>query len=102
MLGRENKILLPSPVFTLSREAFKIVSMSAELRFGSNPPGKPPLTGPPTKLPIGVVGVGGIDEAIGDCIGRISIFTRKSSAPFCKEKYLVKKKNSMIIMHRKE
>jgi hypothetical protein len=50
----------------------------------SNPPGKPPLTGPLTKLPIGVVGVGGIDEAIGDCIGRNSIFTRKSSAPFCK------------------
>lgn len=42
---------------------------------------------PPFTLmkPIGVVGVDGADDRSGDCIGRISILTRRSSAPAYKE-----------------
>lgn len=74
---------LPSAVFTLSLWALKTLSISA----GAIVPSKP--TGIPLLLAYGmtgIVGVGGADDANGDCNCLISIFIRKSSAPVCSGK----------------
>lgn len=69
---------LPSAVLTLSLWALKTLSISA----GAIVPSKP--TGIPFVFPYGttgVVGVGGADDANGDCNCLISSFIRRSSAP---------------------
>lgn len=75
---------LPSAVFTLSLWALKTFSISA----GAIVPSKP--TGIPLLLAYGkftgVLGVGGADDANGDCNCLISIFIRRSSAPVCSGK----------------
>lgn len=70
---------LPSAVLTLSLWALKTLSISADAIVPSKP------TGIPFVLEYGTtgvkIGVGGADDANGDCSCLISIFIRKSSAP---------------------
>lgn len=69
---------LPSAVLTLSLWALKTLSISAGAIVPSKPTGIPFVLAYGT---IGVVGVGGADDANGDCNCLISSFIRRSSAP---------------------